>query len=108
MEGSVSCRPASFTYVGALLTNRPADAGRRRHEQRESLLRLRHRKPAKGSRKAADAVYWPTRLEPTWADAYCARRIALLLSDRRRLRMYWFGDRRTIEATDIRQIDSLF
>jgi len=62
----------------------------------------------KDPEKAADALYWSTRLEPTWADAYYARRIALLLSNRRRLRAYWFGDRRTIESKDIRQIDSLF
>jgi tetratricopeptide (TPR) repeat protein len=58
--------------------------------------------------KAADALYWSTRLEPTWADAYYARRIALLLTDVRRLSRYWSGDRRTIESTEIRQIDSLF
>jgi tetratricopeptide (TPR) repeat protein len=62
----------------------------------------------KDPEKAADALYWSTRLEPTWADAYYARRIALLLSNRRRLRSYWSGDRRTIESKEIRQIDSLF
>src|SRR5262249_31280120 len=39
---------------------------------------------------AADALYWSTRLEPMWADAFYARRIALLLSDPRRLENYWF------------------
>jgi len=58
--------------------------------------------------KAADALYWATRLEPTWADAYYARRIALLLSEPRRLSRYWSGDRRTIQSKEIKQIDSLF
>jgi tetratricopeptide (TPR) repeat protein len=58
--------------------------------------------------QAADALYWATRLEPTWADAFYARRIALLLTDRRRLLRYWSGDRRTIQSDEIRRIDSLF
>lgn len=62
----------------------------------------------KDPEKAADALYWSVRLEPTWADAYYARRIALLLADGRRLERYWSGDRRTIQSDDIRRIDSLF
>ena len=58
--------------------------------------------------KAADALYWATRLEPMWADAYYARRVALLLTDKRRLLKYWGGDRRTIQSDDVRRIDSLF
>ncbi|MGH7620420.1 MAG: tetratricopeptide repeat protein [Gemmatimonadaceae bacterium] len=58
--------------------------------------------------KAADALYWATRLEPTWADAFYARRIALLLSDRPRLTRYWAGDKHTIQSDDVRRIDSLF
>jgi tetratricopeptide (TPR) repeat protein len=58
--------------------------------------------------KAADALYWATRLEPTMADAFYARRIALLLSDHNRLSRYFSGDRRTIESKEVRQIDSLF
>jgi len=58
--------------------------------------------------QAADALYWSTRLEPTWANAFYARRVALLLSDTRRLRSYWSGDRRTVQSDDIRRIDSLF
>jgi tetratricopeptide (TPR) repeat protein len=58
--------------------------------------------------RAADALYWATRLEPTWADAFYARRIALLLTDRRRLVQYWSGDRRTVQSDEIRRIDSLF
>jgi tetratricopeptide (TPR) repeat protein len=58
--------------------------------------------------KAADALYWSTRLEPTWADAYYARRVALLLADRAKLSRYWAGDRRTIESKEVKRIDSLF
>ncbi|HEY1307516.1 MAG TPA: hypothetical protein VGF24_28380 [Vicinamibacterales bacterium] len=58
--------------------------------------------------KAADALYWATRLDPAWADAFYARRIALLLSDLPRLQRYWSGDRRTIESKEIKQIDSLY
>lgn len=58
--------------------------------------------------KAADALYWTTRLEPTWADGFYARRVALHLSDPSRLLRYWGGDRRTIQSNDVRRIDSLF
>jgi tetratricopeptide (TPR) repeat protein len=43
-----------------------------------------------------------------WADAYYARRVALHLTDNRRLLRYWSGERRTLESSDIRRIDSLF
>jgi len=58
--------------------------------------------------KAADALYWATRLEPMWAEAFYARRIALLLGDRRRLVRYWSGERQVVQSDDIRRIDSLF
>jgi len=58
--------------------------------------------------KAANALYWATRLEPTFADAFYARRVALLLSDMPRLRRYWSGDRRTVQSDEIRRIDSLY
>ena len=58
--------------------------------------------------KAADALYWATRLEPMWADAFYARRIALLLADRRRLVRYWEGERQIVQSDDIQRIDSLF
>lgn len=58
--------------------------------------------------KAADALYWATRLEPMWADAFYARRVALHLTDNRRLLRYWNGDRHTLESSDVRRIDSLF
>ena len=58
--------------------------------------------------KAADALYWATRIDPTWADALYARRIALLLSDPRRLARYWSGDKGVVQSNDIKKIDSLF
>jgi len=58
--------------------------------------------------KAADALYWASRLDPTSADAYYDRRIALLLVDRPRLQLYWTRDRRTIESKEIKRIDSLY
>jgi Flp pilus assembly protein TadD len=57
---------------------------------------------------SGDALYWATRLDPTWAEAFYARRIALLLADKRRLLRYWSGDRRTIQSNDVKRIDSLF
>src|SRR5262245_61663556 len=62
----------------------------------------------KEPQKAADALYWASRLDPTSADAYYARRIALLLTDLPRLSRYLDDDRRTIESKEIKQIDSLY
>ena len=58
--------------------------------------------------RAADAFYWAIRLNPSWADAYYARRSALLLSDRYRFQKYVEDDRRTLESAEIRRIDSLY
>jgi tetratricopeptide (TPR) repeat protein len=57
---------------------------------------------------AADAFYWAIRLNPVGADAYYARRTALLMSDPYRLRRYMTGDRRTIESDEVKRIDSLY
>lgn len=57
---------------------------------------------------AADAFYWASRINPGWADALYARRIALLVSDPRRLQRYMRGDRGVRRSKDIRQIDSLY
>jgi tetratricopeptide (TPR) repeat protein len=54
---------------------------------------------------AANALYWATRLDPMFAEAYYTRRIALMLEDPRRLQRYWNGDRRAVE--EMRPIDSL-
>jgi tetratricopeptide (TPR) repeat protein len=57
--------------------------------------------------KAADAFYWATRLDPIWAEPLYARRVALMLTDKRRLVRYLEGDRRTIQSKEVRMIDSL-
>jgi len=58
--------------------------------------------------RAADAFYWATRINPLFADAFYGRRVALLLTDGRRLQRYWFDDRKTLQSDDIKRIDSLF
>jgi tetratricopeptide (TPR) repeat protein len=58
--------------------------------------------------KAADAFYWAARLNPVWAEAYYGRRVALLLHDRRKLALYFRGDRRVIQSPEAMGIDSLY
>ena len=58
--------------------------------------------------QAADAFYWASRINPTSADAYYARRCALLLSDKYRFQKYEMGDRRTLQSDEIKRIDSLY
>jgi hypothetical protein len=58
--------------------------------------------------QAADAFYWAARINPTLADAYYARRCALLLSDKYRFQKYYEDDRRTIQSDEIKRIDSLY
>jgi len=57
---------------------------------------------------AADAFYWAARINPGFAEALYARRVALLLDQPNRLMRYWAGDQRTLQSKDIRQIDSLY
>jgi Tfp pilus assembly protein PilF len=57
---------------------------------------------------AADAFYWAARINPTRADAFYARRVALLLSNPDRLARYWRGERSVIRSADIQRIDSLY
>ena len=57
--------------------------------------------------EAAAAFYWALRINPGWADALYARRVALLLTDENRLMSYWRGDKRTIRSDEVRRIDSL-
>jgi tetratricopeptide (TPR) repeat protein len=58
--------------------------------------------------KAADAFYWATQLDPSSADAFYARRIALLMANPQRLVGYWTGDRRTLRDKSVMQADSLY
>jgi tetratricopeptide (TPR) repeat protein len=62
----------------------------------------------KDPKLAADAFYWAIRLNPLHSEAYYARRVALLLTDRRRAARYYMGDRSTLRAKDIQRIDSLY
>lgn len=57
---------------------------------------------------AADAFYWASRLSPTLGEAFYARRVALLLTDRRRLTRYWNDEKSTMRSPEIRYIDSLY
>ena len=57
---------------------------------------------------AADAFYWSTRLNPIGGEAFYARRVALLMSDKRRLLKYWSDDRNTLRSAEIRRIDSMY
>jgi tetratricopeptide (TPR) repeat protein len=57
---------------------------------------------------AADAFYWASRINPTMADAYYARRCALLLIDKYRFQRYYQGDKRTIQSDEVKRIDSLY
>src|SRR5688500_19144708 len=46
-------------------------------------------------KKAADAFYWASKLDPTRPEPFYGRRVALLLQDPRRLVRYWRGDKGT-------------
>jgi len=59
-------------------------------------------------RLAAGAFYWSARIDPTNAEAFYARRVALLLTDPRRLERYWTGEKSTLRNAEIRAIDSLY
>lgn len=58
--------------------------------------------------RAADAFYWATKLNPLAAENYYARRIALLMSDTRRLTRYWQGDRGVLKSKEVKYADSLY
>jgi tetratricopeptide (TPR) repeat protein len=59
-------------------------------------------------RTAAAAFYWAERLQPGWADALYGRRVALLMSEPRRLVRYMTGDRGVVRSRDVLAIDSLY
>jgi tetratricopeptide (TPR) repeat protein len=58
--------------------------------------------------KAADAFYWAARLNPVWAEPFYGRRVALLLSNPRRLMRYFSGDKGEIRSKEALAIDSLY
>jgi tetratricopeptide (TPR) repeat protein len=57
---------------------------------------------------AARALYWATRINPSWAEAYYAEWAALQLSNPRRLELYLKGDKGTHRSPAIRRIDSVY
>jgi hypothetical protein len=57
---------------------------------------------------AAAAFYWAERLNPGWADALYGRRIALLLSNQRRMVDYMDDKRYVLNDPEIKGIDSLY
>jgi len=57
--------------------------------------------------KAADAFYWATRLDPGWAEAFYARRIAGFMSNDGLLVRYTEGVPNAITSRDARRLDSL-
>lgn len=59
-------------------------------------------------KKAADAFYWASKLDPTRPEPFYGRRVALLLQDPRRLVRYWRGDKGTVRSREIQRIDSLY
>ena len=56
---------------------------------------------------AAEAFYWASRLDPTWAAPLYARWASLHLQEPRRLRRYTDGDERVIWSPEVMSIDSL-
>src|SRR5438046_3382931 len=58
--------------------------------------------------EAGDAFYWAMRINPTFADAFYARRCALLLTDKIRFQKYVEDDRGTLRSDEIKRIDSLY
>lgn len=71
-----------------------------------AYYRLANSSLRRNPEKAADAFFWAARLNPSWAEAYYGRRIALLLRDRPKLVRYYEGDRGVIRET--MGIDSLY
>ncbi len=57
--------------------------------------------------EAAAAFYWAARIRPGWADALYGRRVALLMTDRRRLVRYMSGERSVYRNAEVQAIDSL-
>ena len=58
-------------------------------------------------RLAADAFYWATRITPNSAEALYGLRTARHLADPYRFQRYMEDDRKTIESSEVKQIDSL-
>jgi len=70
---------------------------------RHGITRLKQ-----NAREAADAFYWASRIDPTHARALYARRVALLIEDRRVFTRYVEGHRATIRSAKVQAADSLY
>jgi hypothetical protein len=106
---------------GITIAARPA-AGQRTEHQPErpelpagsdrndpwSYYRLAQSQLRDDPEKAANAFYWAARLNPTWAEPFYGRRVALLLRDPRRLSRYMRGDKGVIRSRETQAIDSLY
>lgn len=57
---------------------------------------------------AADAFYWAARVDPSLAEAYYGRYVAMHAQQPRRLSSYWSGNRSVLQNKDVQRIDSLF
>jgi tetratricopeptide (TPR) repeat protein len=73
-----------------------------------AYLRLGEELLLRRPRDAADAFYWASQIEPGWADPLYARHVALLMSEPRRLVLYYQGDRQTRRSAVVQSIDSLY
>ena len=61
----------------------------------------------KHAEEAAAAFYWAARINPAWGEALYARRAALLMMDPQMLKGVMEGNRRTLESSEMRRLDSL-
>lgn len=59
-------------------------------------------------RDAANAFHWAVRLDPAYADAFYARRVAMLLQNRQTLAGYLEDNRSIIRSRRVASADSLF
>jgi tetratricopeptide (TPR) repeat protein len=73
-----------------------------------SYYRLAQSQLRNDPERAANAFYWAARLNPTWAEAFYGRRVALLLRDPRRLSRYMRGDKGVVRSKETQAIDSLY
>ena len=58
--------------------------------------------------RAAEAFYWASRVDPTWADPVYARRIALFMAEPRMFSQYLRGSRRVVASPGVQRLDSLY
>jgi tetratricopeptide (TPR) repeat protein len=58
--------------------------------------------------EAADAFYWAARINPAWAYPLYARRVALLMSEPRRLVRYFRGSKGVMTSREVQYVDSLY